>query len=170
MANSLAPARVKRGGKDWYMPRRTAESERQRDQELLSQIPNLARAEVKRELAAIKRKREEEMGSGGSADSGLTSSRCKRARCKRNGRDIYLPARTSAAVRERDQVLLDAIEVGLSEEALDLRVAEIKAQRAREIVTGSLESCPGAIEGKKRRKRARPIPSCRVKHPYRNPL
>ena len=110
------------------MPRRTAQSDRQRDQELLSQIPNVSREQVERDLVAIKRKREEEMGSGGSADSGLTSSPDKRARCKRNGRDIYLPVRTSAAVRERDQVLLDSIDVGLSEEALDLRVAEIKAK------------------------------------------
>ena len=158
MSAPLARARVKRCGKDWYMPRRAAESDRQRDQELLSEIANVSREQVERDLAAIKRKREEEMCSGGSADSGMTSSLCKRARCKRNGRNIYLPVRTSAAVRERDQVLLDAIEVGLSEEALDLRVAEIKAQRAREIVTGSLESCPGATQGKKRRKRARPIP------------
>ena len=113
---------------------------------------------MERDLAAIKSKREEEMGSGGGADSGLTSSSDKRARCKRNGRDIYLPVRTSAAVRERDQVLLDSIDVGLSEEALDLRVAEIKAQRAREIVIGVLESSPGASQGKKRRKSARPIP------------
>ena len=95
---------------------------------------------MERDLAAIKKKRNEEMGSGSSADSGLTSSAEKRARCKRNGRDIYLPVRTSAAVRERGQVLLDSIDVGLSEEALDLRVAEIKAQRVREIVTGVLES------------------------------
>ena len=138
------------------MPRRTAESERQRDQELLSQIPNLSREEVKRELAAIQRKREEEMGSGGSARS--NNARCKHARCKRNGRDIYLPVRTSAAERERDQVLLDSIDGGLSEEALDLRVAEIKAQREREIGTGLLESSAGATEAKKRRKRSRPIP------------
>ena len=57
-----------------------------------------------------------------------------------------------------DQVLLDSIDVGLSEEALDLRVAEIKAQRERVIATVSLESSPGATQGKKRRKRARPIP------------
>ena len=74
MADSLAPARIKRCGKDWYMPRRTAQSDRQRDQELLSQIPNVSREQVERDLAAIKRKREEEMGNGGSADSGLTSS------------------------------------------------------------------------------------------------
>ena len=140
------------------MPRRTAQSDRQRNQELLSQIPNVSREQVERDLAAIKRKREEVMGSGSSAESGLTSSPDKRAQCKRNGRDIYLPARTSAAVRERDQVLLDSIDVGLSEEALDLRVAEIKAQMAREIVTGLFESSPGASQGKKRRKRARPIP------------
>ena len=133
------------------MPRRTAQSDRQRDQELLSQIPSVSREQVERDLAAIKIKREEEMGSGGSSTD-------KRARCKRNGRDIDLPVRTSATVRERDQDLLDSIDVGLSEEALDLRVAEIKAQRAREIVTGLLESSPGAAQGKKRRKRARPIP------------
>ena len=52
----------------------------------------------------------------------------------------------------------DAIDGGLSEEAFDLRVAEIKAQREREIGTGLLESSPGATQGKKRRKRARPFP------------
>ena len=56
------------------MPRRTTQSDRQRDQELLSQIPRVSREQVERDLVAIKRKREEEMGSGGSADSGLTSS------------------------------------------------------------------------------------------------
>ena len=94
MADSLAPARIKRCGKDWYMPRRTAESNRLRDQELLSQIPSVSREQVERDLAAIKIKREEEMGSGGSSTD-------KRARCKRNGRDIYLFVRTSAAVREK---------------------------------------------------------------------
>ena len=69
-----------------------------------------------------------------------------------------LPVRTSASVRERDQVLLDSIDIGLSEEALDLRVAEIKAQKAREIVIGLLGSSPSASQGKKRRKRARPSP------------
>ena len=133
------------------MPRRKAHSDRQRDQELLSQIPNVSREQVERDLAAIKIKREEEMGSGGSSTD-------KRARCKRNGRDIYLFVRTAAAVRELDQVLLDSIDVGLSEEALDLRGAEIKAQRAREIVIGLFESSPGASQGKKRRKRARPSP------------
>ena len=60
--------------------------------------------------------------------------------------------------RKGGQVLLESIDVGLSEEALDLRVAEIKAQRAREIVIGLFEGSPGAAQGKKRRKRARPIP------------
>ena len=159
MADSLAPARIKRCGKDWYMPRRTAQSDRQRDQELLSQIPSVSREQVERDLAAIKTMREEEMGSGGSADCRLTSSTVKRARCRRNGIDIYLPVRSSAAEQERDQQFLDSIDRRLSQEAVGLRVEEIKAQRAREMVTGVLESSPGASRGRKRQKKlASPLP------------
>ena len=132
MADTYPRAKIKRCGKTWA-------------------TPGVSREQVDRDLAAIKRKREDEMGSGGTCTD-------KRARCKRSGRDIYLLVRTSAAVRERDQVLLDSIDVGLSEEAFDLRVAEIKAHREREIVIGVFESSPGASQGKKRRQRARPIP------------
>ena len=56
------------------MPRRTAQSDCQRDQELLSQVPNVSREQVERYLAAIKRKREEETGSGGSSDLAAAAS------------------------------------------------------------------------------------------------
>ena len=99
------------------------------------------------------------MGSGGSADCRLTSSTVKRARCRRNGIDIYLPVRSSAAEQERDQQFLDSIDRRLSQEAVGLRVEEIKAQRAREMVTGVLESSPGASRGRKRQKKlASPLP------------
>ena len=71
------------------------------------------------------------MSSGGSADSGLTTSPEKRARCSRNGRDIYLPVRSSAADQDRDQLLFDSFGRGLSENALGLQVEEIKAQTGR---------------------------------------
>ena len=140
----LPGARGKRCGKDLYLPRRLTESDRQRDQHLLSQIPSGSREQVERDFAAIKRMREEEMGSGGSADCRLTSSTVKRARCRRNGIDIYLPVRSSAAEQERDQQFLDSIDCRLSPEAVGLRVEEIEAQRAREIAIGVLESSPGA--------------------------
>ena len=102
MAKSLAPARIWRCGKDYYMPRRRTVWDRQRDQELLSQIPSVSPEQVERDLVAIKTKRKPEMSSGGSADSGLasvaanTKAKKRRARCQRNGRDIDLPVSSSA--------------------------------------------------------------------------
>ena len=101
MADKRPPARIWRCGKNWYMPGRESESERQRDQELLDQIPNVSRAQVQRDLDDIKKQRKAERDSRASDDLGLTSSAQKRrgsddsrpgsfARCKRNGRDIYM--------------------------------------------------------------------------------
>ena len=129
MPNYLPRARVKRCGKDWYLPKRLTESDRQRDQELLSQIPSVSRAQVERDLVAVETMREEEMGSGGSADCRLTSSTVKRARRKRNGIEIYLLVRSSAAEQERGQQFLDSIDRRLSPGAVGLRVEEIEAQR-----------------------------------------
>ena len=140
------------------MPRRSGpegESDRQRDQEGLWKIPGHSRVQVERDLAALKKERNEEIARRSSSAPGRPSSGDTRARCKRNGKDIYMRKRTSVAERDRDQMLLDSIEVGLSDEALELRVEEIKAQRDREITKGVLETCPSGPRGTKRQKRAK---------------
>ena len=70
-----------------------------------------------------------------------------------------MPVRSSTAGQDRDQQFLDSIDCRLSPEAVGLRVEEIEAQRAREMVTGALESSPGASRGRKRQKKlANPLP------------
>ena len=98
---------------------------------------------MERDFAPIKTMREEEMGSGGSADCRLTSSTVKRARCRRNGIDIYLPVRSSAAEQERDQQFLDSIDCRLSPGAVGLRVEEVEAQKG----TGDGYWCVGKLSG-----------------------
>ena len=179
MSDSCGRARIKRFGRDWYMPRRVDESERQRDQEMLSQMANISPEQMRRDLAAIKQQRKEEIAAmeksegenasasadaSGAADvvssrtvhvSSRTAERHEvdRARCKRNGRDYHMPKRSSEADRARDQAFLDAIEVGLSEKEVDVRFEKIMMQRNREIGTGELEESPEPCSARKRRKR-----------------
>ena len=166
------------------MPRRENESDRQRDQEILSQMANDSPEQMTRDLVVIKKRRKEEMAAmkksekenaaaradaAGSADvvrprtvhaSSRTAERHQlaRARCKRNGRDYHLPTRSSEADRARDQAFLDAIEVGLSAEEVDVRFEKIRTQRNREIATGELEDSPEPGSARKRRKRVEPKP------------
>ena len=83
-----------------------------------------------------------------------------RARCKRDGKDFYLPARISAAELERDQKLLDSFDGGLSAEAAELRLVESRARRARQIATGLLEPLAdvGLPHRRKRKTSTEPAP------------
>ena len=59
-------ARIKRGGIDYYMPVRTADGERARDQELLNSIGmNMSVEETKEAVRKIRRQRDSEVGLGG---------------------------------------------------------------------------------------------------------
>ena len=168
MSDSCGRARIKRFGRDWYMPRRVDESERQRDQEMLSQMANISPEQMRRDLAAIKQQRKEEIAAmeksegenasasadaSGAADvvssrtvhvSSRTAERHQLApaRCKRNGRGYRMPKRSSEADRARDQAFLDTIDVGLSAKEVDVRFEKIMKQRNREIATGELEDSP----------------------------
>ena len=63
-------ARIKRGGKDYYMPVRGTDGERARDQELLNSIGmNMSEEETKEAVRKIRRQRESEVGLGGVAGS-----------------------------------------------------------------------------------------------------
>ena len=115
------------------MPTRSgpeAERDRVLDQEALSKIPGQSLVQVERDLAALKKQRDEEIACRSSAEPSKAPSGNTHARCRRNGKDIYMPKRASVADRDRDQLLLDSIAVGLSKEAVNARVKEIKAQRA----------------------------------------
>ena len=141
------------------MPRRENESDRQRDQEILSQMANDSPEQMTRDLVVIKKRRKEEMAAMKKSEKeNAAASVDGRARCKRNGRDYHLPTRSSEADRARDQAFLDAIEVGLSAEEVDVRFEKIRTQRNREIATGELEDSPEPGSARKRRKRVEPKP------------
>ena len=129
-AGSSNRARRKCFGKNYYMPHRASDADRERDQVLLSQIPaNLSREQFDAAVVSIKKQREEERGSQiateasqeqaearpasikrqrkdemtsrGSADCAVTSSAGKRARCKRNGKDFVGGKEEEAGRRRR---------------------------------------------------------------------
>ena len=61
MGESCGRARIKRFGKDWYMPHRVDESDRERDQVLLLQMANVSPEQMERDLVVIKKRRKDEM-------------------------------------------------------------------------------------------------------------
>ena len=151
------PAKITRGGKVFYMPRRHSAADRERDQQLLSEIPlGSSPDEVSAAIVQLKAQREEdiairlsgELHASGSpslpsplpavaASATLSGSHC--AKITRGGMIFYMPLRHSAADRERDKTLLDSIPCGTSFELARARVLEIRAQRDREIASGVLE-------------------------------
>ena len=144
-----ARARIKRAGRNWYLPCRDSDADRERDQTLLSEIPvGLSAGEVAERLGQILRRRTEEMSAGDGAGART------RARIWRAGRDFYLPMRTSAAERQLDQELLDSVPRGLARDAVEERVQQIRVRRDKEIATGVPED-PGNAEPKAKRKRLR---------------
>ena len=144
-----ARARIKRAGRDWYLPCRDSDADRERDQTLLSEIPvGLSAGEVAERLGQILRRRTEEMSASDGAGERT------RARIWRAGRDFYLPVRTSAAERQLDQQLLDSVPRGLARDAVEERVQQIRVRRDKEIATGVPED-PGNAEPKAKRKRLR---------------
>ena len=59
-------ARIRRGGKDFYLPVRTSDAERARDQELLNAIgKNMSVEEAEEAVGKIRRQRDGELGLGG---------------------------------------------------------------------------------------------------------
>ena len=144
-----ARARIWRAGRDFYLPCRDSDADRERDQTLLSEIPvGLSAGEVAERLGQILRRRTEEMSASDGAGERT------RARIKRAGQDFYLPVRTSAAERQLDQQLLDSVPRGLARDAVEERVQQIRVRRDREIATGVPED-PGIAEPRAKRKRLR---------------
>ena len=135
----MAPkrARIKRGGKDLYLPVRTSDAERTRDQELLNAIDKkVSLEEAQKAVEEIRQQREEELTS--SVVEEKDGQVAKRARIKRGGKDLYLPLRTSDGERARDQELLNAIGNNVSLEEAQKAMEEIRQQREEEL-TRSVE-------------------------------
>ena len=124
--------RVKRAGKDFYMPRRDSEEDVARDQELLNGISKeLSVEEVIEAVAEIRERRQQELKRTVPVET--DEQERKRARIWRGGRNFYLPVRTSEAVRLRDQELLDGIEKTASVEEAQAAVEKIRREREVEL-------------------------------------
>ena len=110
--------KITRAGKQFVLPVRSSDAEVARDRELLNSLSrNLSEAEAENAVAQIKKQREEELQRSlvdetdvkrGVVDETDVKG-AKRARIYRNGKNCYLPVRTSHEDRARDQELLDAI-------------------------------------------------------------
>ena len=147
-----------RFGKKYYGVERHTEFERDRDRQMLVDLPRISREQVDRDVADLKAQWQEELSSRERVRPDIRKSVDTRARCWRNGRYIYMPRRHSADDIARDQAFLDAIPCRLLDEDLDRRVGDIQDIRNREIATGTLEGEPGDVAKKKRRKEVVVVP------------
>ena len=85
---SRTRARLWRYGKNYYMPYRDSDADRERDQVLLSQIPaNLSREQFDAAVVSIKKQREEETGSQIATEASQEQAEASPASIKRQRKD-----------------------------------------------------------------------------------
>ena len=91
-------ARVRRAGKDFYLPARTSDGDLAGDQQLLNALSHdLSLAEVENAVAEIRQQREQELKRSVVEEKDETGG--KRARIKLGGKDFWLPVRASDTER-----------------------------------------------------------------------
>ena len=112
-ARAAKRARIKRSGKDFYLPVRTSSAALARDQELLDAVDkNSSWQEVEEAVSKIRRQRDEELARGGveSSSQGETGGQRKQRRTS-------VETTTSKAVGSFDRAVLQAQHLQMCEEA-----------------------------------------------------